>query len=278
MTGERRATIALEPHRVRTRNLSIASDNRIHDDALAARYGFAGGLVAGTLVYAHMTTPLVRVLGPRWLEHSVAELRLLKPAYDGQRLTVTAMALPGAEEEAGYSVGIANEQGTRLATLETRSPATLPAVSALAEREAADPATPVVPIGPETLRVDEPLRALAWTPTAEENARWCEAAGDPLPLYEGRAGAPVHPGRVLQAANDVFRHHFRLNPWIHVSSRIVHRAPLRVGEAVEVRAVPTARWERRGHEFVTLYVALLRAGAPAVEVEHTAIYKVRPAK
>lgn len=33
-------------------NTAHASENRIHDDATAKRYGFAGGLVPGVDVYA----------------------------------------------------------------------------------------------------------------------------------------------------------------------------------------------------------------------------------
>jgi hypothetical protein len=40
------------------------------------------------------------------------------------------------------------------------------------------------------------------------------------------------------------------------------------------RAIPIEKWERKGHEFIKLYLAFLVDGAPAVEAVHTAIYKV----
>jgi len=59
-------TAALE-HVVEAYNLSAASENKIHDDEVARRFGFEGGLVPGVEVYAYMTTLAVRHFGPDWL-------------------------------------------------------------------------------------------------------------------------------------------------------------------------------------------------------------------
>jgi hypothetical protein len=48
-----------------------------------------------------------------------------------------------------------------------------------------------------------------------------------------------------------------------------------VGKAIEVRAVPIEKWEKKGHQFLRLYVAMFMNGALAVEVYHTAIFQVR---
>ena len=41
-------------------NLSHASENKIHDDAVAQKLGFSGGLVPGVEVYAYACHPAVR--------------------------------------------------------------------------------------------------------------------------------------------------------------------------------------------------------------------------
>ena len=41
----------LEPHRVSAYNTAHDSENKIHDDATARRFGFGGGLVPGVDVY-----------------------------------------------------------------------------------------------------------------------------------------------------------------------------------------------------------------------------------
>ncbi len=48
-------------------NTAKASENKIHDDAVAKQFGFSGGLVPGVDVYAYMTNPAVRHFGPEWL-------------------------------------------------------------------------------------------------------------------------------------------------------------------------------------------------------------------
>ena len=40
----------LPPHTLRAHNDAAASANKIHDDAVAAQYGFRGGLVPGVSV------------------------------------------------------------------------------------------------------------------------------------------------------------------------------------------------------------------------------------
>ncbi|MDX1376293.1 MAG: hypothetical protein R3357_12050, partial [Burkholderiales bacterium] len=117
----------------------------------------------------------------------------------------------------------------------------------------------------------------AWSPTREEHRAWCADARDALALYGEGAQPYLQPGLVLQGANDVFARHFRLGPWIHTASRIVHRAALRLGDAIEIRALPLEKWARKGHQFVKLYVVFMNAGVPALEVWHTAIFRVNPA-
>ena len=53
-------------HQVEAYNLSAASENKIHDDTVARRFGFQGGLVPGVEVYGYMTNPAVRHFGPDW--------------------------------------------------------------------------------------------------------------------------------------------------------------------------------------------------------------------
>ena len=47
-----------------------------------------------------------------------------------------------------------------------------------------------------------------------------------------------------------------------------------VGDAVEVRTVPTRKWRKKDHEFVELHVAYVVGGTVKTEITHTAIFKV----
>src|SRR5437660_10140599 len=84
------AAAALSPYRVEAFNTATASENKIHDDAVARRFGFGGGLVPGVDVYAYMAHQPVAHWGRAWLERGAAECRFQKPVYDGDIATVTA--------------------------------------------------------------------------------------------------------------------------------------------------------------------------------------------
>ena len=85
MTGS-----AISTHNVEAFNTAKASENKIHDDAVARRFGFGGGLVPGVDVYGYMAHLPVARWGPTWLERGAAECRFQKPVYDGDIATVTA--------------------------------------------------------------------------------------------------------------------------------------------------------------------------------------------
>src|SRR5579862_5464235 len=80
----------LGPYRVSAYNTAHDSENKIHDDSVARRFGFGGGLVPGVDVYGYMTHLPVMRWGRAWLERGTAECRFLKPVYDGDIATVTA--------------------------------------------------------------------------------------------------------------------------------------------------------------------------------------------
>src|SRR5260370_20070842 len=82
---------ALAPYRVTARNTAIASDNKIHDDAVARRFGFAGGLVPGVDVYAYLTHAPAEAWGLDWLERGTMQGRFTSPVYEGDTITVTTV-------------------------------------------------------------------------------------------------------------------------------------------------------------------------------------------
>src|ERR1700704_1967297 len=77
-------------YRVRAHNTAADSENKIHDDRVAAEYGFRGGLVPGVTVYGYMTVPMVTHLGEAWLGTGAMEVRFLQPVYEGQEIVVRA--------------------------------------------------------------------------------------------------------------------------------------------------------------------------------------------
>ena len=83
-----------EAYRVVARNPATASENRIHADDVAQRYGFQGGLVPGVTVYGYACHALVEALGPAWVERGTTRMRFLAPCYEGEDLLITVQMAP----------------------------------------------------------------------------------------------------------------------------------------------------------------------------------------
>src|ERR1700741_418414 len=75
---------------VRAFNQAAASENKIHDDTVAQRFGFRGALVPGVAVFASMAHQPVTRWGRGFLERGAADCRFLKPVYDGDMVRVSA--------------------------------------------------------------------------------------------------------------------------------------------------------------------------------------------
>ncbi len=259
----------LGPYRVTAFNAAKASENKIHDDAVARRFGFAGGLVPGVDVYAYMAHLPVERWGRAWLERGTAECRLMKPVYDGETAIVTA-----AETPAGLDLRVESRGElcvTGLAALPA-APAPAPAGFAEAPRPPAERDRP--PADETTLAVGTRLAALPLRITREFADQYLRDVRETSALYA--AQGLVHPGTILHFGNWVLRHNVVLGPWMHVGSRVEHFAAAHVGDELSARALVTANYERKGHRFVEADV-LVYAGAstPVARIAHIAIYRPR---
>ena len=250
-------------------NHSHTSENRIHSDDVARAYGFTGALVPGVAVFGHMTYPLTHDLGLDWLGHSRVELRLLKPAYHGDRLSVPLTKTA----DHTYRVECHNAARVLLAQLTVDVPQTLPPVDPRAQIPGSAKQPPRVEISWDAIDIDVPFVPVTWTPGVAENQRYCDELSDDLPAY--RAGA-VHPHLIQHWCNQMLVRRFVLPAWIHVGTQMTFRRRLEVGNTIDVRAIPIEKWEHKGHEFIKLYLAFVVDGQAAVEALHTAIYKVAP--
>jgi acyl dehydratase len=268
-------------HRVVARNTATASSNKIHDDAVARRYGFAGGLVPGVDVYAYMTHPPAKAWGLDWLERGAMRARFLTPVYEGEEVVVVATGVaagPDGVNGQRMSLELRGPDGAVRATGEAQlpdAPADPPAAALTSAWPSVEPAGEPPEASPGSLA---PGTALALAPHgfhADAAGEYLAEIGEGLPLYADNRVA--HPGWLLRDANRVLSANVRLGPWIHVESVAQHRCLVHDGDSVHARAVVTREWERKGHRFVELDVGLLDGGdRPVVHVAHTAIYRPRP--
>jgi acyl dehydratase len=249
-------------------NTAHASENKIHDDTVARRFGFAGGLVPGVDVYAYMAHLPVARWGRAFLAHGSLEARFLKPVYDGETTTVSAREADGGLDIEVTSRGELCATG-HAAMTHTPPPAlhAFEETAAAAERSPADEAS---------LHVGRRLGIKPLVITAEWAARYVEDVRerDPLYLREGLS----HPGQLARLFNWALTHNVVLGPWIHVASKTDHFAAARVGDTLTVRTKVTANYEKKGHRFVDLDgLIVANATTPIARIAHTAIYRPRAA-
>jgi len=263
----------LPAYRVQARNTSAASENKIHDDEVARKYGFRGGLVPGVTVYAYLTRPLVEALGPGWLARGTASVRFARPVLEGEEVTVAGEITRRDPSGVAARLTASTASSGECATLDVTLPAGLPTpVNAALYEEAPLPAErPLV-----TREHLERLRALGTVVTPYDEARareYAESVSDTLALYRGADGH-VHPAFYLDQANRAFDRNVRLSPWIHVSSVIRHLAAARVGDTLRTRGRIRSLFEKKGRELAEADLLILAGTRPVAHVLHTTIYRL----
>lgn len=248
---------------ITARNPATESENRIHADDIARRYGFRGGLVPGVTVYGYIATGLAA--DPDWIAHGSASVRFRKPCYEGELLEIDLGPDGGIEVR---SRGEACVTGRASAGAGKPAGADVPGPAVVSR----DPAP-----GPDQ-RPAASVSALAqgtslgWIPMPADEAA---VAG-----YLKKISASdwnrdvIHPGMLLDAANSVLMANVVLPPWIHVESSVTHHRAVRAGEPVEVHAAVSGEWARKGHRFVALNVAWRSAGEVVAVARHVAIWQL----
>lgn len=260
------SSIELVPYRVVAFNSAHDSENKIHDDATARRFGFAGGLVPGVDVYGYMTHLPVTRWGRAWLERGAMECRLLKPVYDGEAVSVTA------SEKDGVLDIVLESRGETCATGIASLPEQAPAASVARFRDVPERAARP-PADETSLAVDSWLGLTPYPVTPEMAARYLADSHESAPLYAEQG--LVHPRDILRGCNFVLSRNVMFGPWIHTGSRVQNLRAVAVGSLLSVRARVTGNYDRKGHRFVEIDALVLADGGPAAHIEHTAIYRPR---
>ncbi|MEA2920789.1 MAG: hypothetical protein QOF07_752 [Bradyrhizobium sp.] len=260
-------TDRVETYRVEAYNTAKLSENKMHDDTVAKRFGFSGGLVPGVDVMAYMMHLPVAKWGRAFLERGLIEARFVKPVYDGEIAEVTG-------EESGGVLSIAVASRGQLCASGTASvPASAPSISisdfmetpAVAERR------------PVSASSYEPGQWLGTMPRAwagEAAQEYLRDVRERHPIYA--AEGLGHPGLLQRVMNKVLVDNAVLGPWIHVGSRMQLLAAARSGDELTARAKVTANYEKKGHRFVELDALVVGNGrTPLAHCQHIAIYQPR---
>jgi hypothetical protein len=257
---------APNPYRVEAYNTSKVSENKIHDDATARRFGFRGGLVPGVDVYAYMTHQPVARWGRAWLERGTAECRFAKPVYDGDIATVAA-----TEDATGMEIRV-ESRGVLCATGRAALPAD-PPPPALDKFRPVPERVSRPPANEASLAVDTWLGIEPFAVTPQIAAQHLADVREMLPLYA--AERLVHPVVILRICNWALSRNVVLGPWMHVGSQVQNLAAAQVGQVLSMRARVSANYEHKGHLFVDLDALVLADERPVARVAHVSIYRPR---
>jgi len=238
------------------RNIDPAADNKIHDDDVAQRYGFAGALVPGVELFALATSPAVEQWGIEWFSRGLIDLRFRRPVYDGEQVTLDLddegllrLIGPDGEVRSTGSAGLAADVPAPRDYLVAQLPVVLAPEPALGA-----------------------LGTVVETGTTATNDEYVEAIGEPHSLYRDEAIA--HPGLLLRLVNLLLMRNVELGPWVHTSSRCRLLAPARLPAQMQVRGEVTELFQRGGHDYVRYDALVLADDVPVLEVDHAAIYRL----
>lgn len=248
-------------------NTATASENKIHDDAVASKFGFTGGLVPGVDVFAYLAHEPMAAWGRDWLAGGHMRARFYKPVYDGDPTTVNSEA-DGAD---GMTFSV-SARGDTCATgsanrVGAPAPHTLLNTAPMPAMDTRPPASQA------SLKVGQTLGTLRERYTRTEGLEHIAAVRDHPALYDD--GRIANAAWLLRRANYVLAENVKLGPWIHVESAIDMHSLLHDGEDLEVRAIVADNVDTKGHLMVVLDVQMLTAGRPVMSCRHWAIYEPR---
>jgi hypothetical protein len=257
----------IETYRVEAYNTAKFSENKMHDDTVAQRFGFSGGLVPGVDVMAYMLHMPVAKWGRAFLERGLMEARFLKPVYDGELTDIKAHENDGVIAIEVESRGELCASGTASlpAAAPTLSIADYPEIAPVAERK---------PVSAASYQPGQWLGSIprAWAGEAADEYLADVRERDPIFSREGLG----HPGLLQRVMNKVLVDNAILGPWIHVGSRMQLLSAAGVGDELTARAKVVANYEKKGHRFVELDALVIGNGTtPLAHCHHVAIYQPR---
>jgi hypothetical protein len=248
-------------------NTATASENKIHDDAVASRFGFSGGLVPGVDVFAYLAHMPMARWGKAWLSGGFMQARFVKPVYDGDAVTVSSDM-----DDDDVLVLSVKARGDLCATGSAKLKGARPADALLPTAEMPDfDSRPRASM--ESLARGLALGTLRETYTRDDGLAHIEAVRDDPALYDD--GGIASAAWLLRRANYVLADNVKLGPWIHVESTVDLHGLLRDGELLEVRAVVADNVETKGHLMVVLDVQMLSGDRRIMSCRHWAIYEPR---
>jgi hypothetical protein len=252
------------------------SENLIHGDEVARRYGFRGGLVPGVTVTAYLCHPAVDAWGLDFLEGGRAHAVVSTPLYDRKRFRVELGDATGR----AYDAVLVDEDGTRCATGSVELPADVPAPPSLR----GDPVIGADFRRPRATReVMEDLRErglqaiqVGWNASAEITSYLRDPSEMPA-LLRPNGGGYANSAFLLGLTNWALGRNVKMEAWLHLQTDSQFYRTVPDGCELTVESAIADLFEKKGHEFVDLDVGVHRSDTrePVLAARLRAIYHLR---
>jgi acyl dehydratase len=254
-------------------NTAKEVENKIHDDTVARKLGFAGGLVPGVNSFGYMMQLPLETLGTDWLDHGFASVKFMKPVYEGE--TVLAFMEIESERPDALQIWLEGTGGDTRAFGQVRPgrdgiPGEFRFRAPVGEPVNHDERPPLI-IGPE-------LEGQALPPITIDFSR--EVAEQ----YPGQIGLPsdpvpglAHPAWLLGCCVRLIRDNFvRPGPSIHAGAELWMLAPARSGQRLVLYGGVSQVYEKRGNQFIQNDIEIRNeADVPVARILNTGIYAFR---
>ncbi len=260
--------MTMQVYKVSAFNTAKASENKIHDDATAKRFGFKGGLVGGVHVYAYMSHMPVAKWGRDWLQRGTGEAKFGKPVYEGDIAEIAAV-----EDTEGMEIAVTSA-GVQCATGRAAMPARAVAIPSLADFVAVAPRSHRAAADEKSMAVGDWLGMAPMKITPEYQVQDIADTRETLGLYTDEG--IVHTGTILRCCNWALTHNVVLPAWMHMGSQVQNLGLAHVGDTLSVRARVTKNYEHKGHKWVEIDALVVANEMKAIaRVAHIAIYRPR---
>ena len=217
---------------------------------------------------------VAELLGRDWLARGSAEVRFVRPVYEGEGDQGYRIGCLDRERR-DYYYGVSGREAISAPCAEggiMRHPSSVPVV---------EPSASDYPDGNGLFTISYLSRR--WKGRAAEidhvrgtrsvNWQYCrKSIRDHHPLYETN----IHPGWLVNRASRILSANFAIPAWIDVSSQIQNFRTIENECRVETRGRVRDRFELKGDHFVVLELALFVPQGCLATILYTAIFRIAP--
>jgi acyl dehydratase len=264
----------LPEHRVKASIEPADLNNKIQDDEYARHHGFRAGLVSGVSIFAYMSRPLAEQFGRDWLERGLAEVRFVRPVYEGEEIRVSG-SMAGLDKDGTLILDYqaANNQGAVCGTGVAQLPLKAPSPEPSLDDYPAGRSKLHRAISLESLQVGDSLTPVSADFTWNIHWQYCrKAIRDLHPVYE----KTMHPGWLLGRASQILAANYAIQAWIDVSCRVQSFHVLDEECTIQTRGRVQNKFEHKGDHYIELELAAFAPAGCLAAIRYTAIFRITP--